>query len=169
MFIPGMFIPGMFICCGEGFDVGEVLVAGIFIPGMFCIPGFICERDRLLLRRCLVRWVLDIFMPGIFIPGMFAILCFLAGFRFLVGVFLFCAGLLLLMPGMFCMSWPCVLALLVNESIKPVMMTAQSPAILVRAPKPNFFIVPPDELLEKQSDENAHTKAHVRAKTSGDS
>ena len=170
----GIFIPGMFICCGEGLVVGELFVAGIFIPGifipgMFCVPGFIVELDRLLLCRCLLRRVLDIFIPGIFIPGMFAILCFLAGLRFLVGVFLFCAGLLLLMPGMFCMSWPCILALLVNESIKPVMMTAQSPAILVRAPKPNFFIVPPDELLEKQSDENAHTKAHVRAKTSDDS
>ena len=105
-----MFIPGMFICCGEGLGVGDVLVAGIFIPGifipgMFCIPGFIVERDRLLLRRCLVRRVLDIFMPGIFMPGILAMLCFLAGFLFLVAGLFFCGDDFLLMPGMFCMSW----------------------------------------------------------------
>src|SRR2546425_4822905 len=111
----GMFMPGMFICWGEAFGVGDIFVAGIFIPGifipgMFCIPGFIVERvrDRLLLRRCLMRCVLDIFMPGIFIPGMFmpgmfAMSCFFAGFFFLVEV-LFCCAAGLLIPGMFDMS-----------------------------------------------------------------
>src|SRR5437588_5897419 len=101
----------MFICCGEGLGVGDVLVAGIFIPGifipgMFCIPGFIVERDRLLLRRCLLLRVLDIFMPGIFIPGMFAILCFFTGGLFRAVLFLFCElALPIFIPGMFCMSW----------------------------------------------------------------
>ena len=95
-------------------------------------------------------WFPDIFIPGMFIPGMFAMLCFLAGFRFEV-LFFFAAGLplFIFMPGMFCMSWPCVLVLLVNESIKPVMMTALSPAILVKAPKLDDFIFPPVELLAK--------------------
>src|SRR5438128_2156651 len=78
---------------------------GIFIPGMFCIPGFIVERDRLLLRRCLVRWVLDIFMPGIFIPGMFAILCFFAAGFFLDALRFFCELLLpTFIPGIFFIS-----------------------------------------------------------------
>ena len=85
--------------------VAGIFIPGIFIPGMFCIPGFIVERvrDRLLLRRCLVRLVLDIFMPGIFMPGMFAMSCFFAGFFFLVEV-LFCCAAGLLIPGMFDMS-----------------------------------------------------------------
>src|SRR5207302_6262882 len=72
---------------------------------MFCIPGLIVERvrDRLLLRRCLMRCVLDVLMPGIFIPGIFAMLCFFGGFFFLVEV-LFCCAAGLLIPGMFDMS-----------------------------------------------------------------
>ena len=79
-------------------------------------------------------------------PGMFAMLCFLAGFLFEV-LFFCAAGLLLLIPGMFCISCPCGLALLVDESINPVMMTALSPTTRMKAPKPNLFIVPPVEVL----------------------
>src|SRR2546421_1578919 len=125
----------MFICCGLGLGVGDVLVAGIFIPGifipgMFCIPGFIVERDRLLLRRCLVRWVLDIFMPGIFIPGMFAILCFFAAGLFLDALRFFCELLLpTFIPGIFFIS--CATA----EESKPidkmtVMITAKREILL---------------------------------------
>src|SRR5438477_8677919 len=126
----GTFIPGMFICCGEGLDVGGVLVAGIFIPGLLPISGFIVERDRPLLRRCFVPWVLDIFMPGIFIPDMFAILCFFAA-GFLLRVVLFFGELALpiFIPGMFVIS--CGAA----EEIRPVnrmaiMITAKREILL---------------------------------------
>ena len=72
---------------------------------MFCIPGFIVELDRLLLCRCLLRRVLDIFIPGIFIPGMFAILCFFAAGFFLDALRFFCELLLpIFIPGMFFIS-----------------------------------------------------------------
>ena len=45
-------------------------------------------------------------MPDMLIPGMLAMLCFLDGFLFLVAVLFFCGVGFLLMPGMFCMSWP---------------------------------------------------------------
>lgn len=139
----GIFIPGMFICCGEGLDVGGVLVAGIFIPGIFIpgmlpIPGFIVERDRPLLRRCFVRWVLDIFMPGIFIPDMFAILFFFAA-GFLLRVVLFFGELVLpiFIPGMFVIS--CGAA----EEIRPVdkmaiMITAKREILLNSMPPPVY-------------------------------
>jgi len=44
------------------------------------------------------------FIPGMFMPGMFAMLCFCAGFLFLVAARLFCGDDFLLIPGMFCMS-----------------------------------------------------------------
>jgi hypothetical protein len=45
------------------------------------------------------------FIPGMFMPGMLAMLCFFAGFFFLVEVLFFCAlELLLLIPGIFDMS-----------------------------------------------------------------
>ena len=117
-----------------------------------------------------VACLLGIFIPGIFIPGILLILCFFAGARLLVGLrrllatfrFAFALGFDPFIPGMFCMSWPCGLALLVDESISPVMMTADKPAIRMKPLKPNHFIAPPEPLV-KQSDENVHTKAHVRA------
>src|SRR5438128_1538155 len=99
----------MFIGCGEGLDVGAVLVAGIFIPGILPILCFVVKcvlrAVRFFRRVCLC--IPDIFIPDMFMPGMLAMLCFLAGFFF--GVLFFCAaGLLLLIfiPGMFCMPWP---------------------------------------------------------------
>ena len=85
----------------------------------------------------------DIFIAGMFMPGMFAMLCFLAGFVF--EVLFFCAAgflLFIFMPGIFCMSWACVLPLFVSERIKPV-MKADKTATRTKALKPNFFIVPP--------------------------
>src|SRR6266542_4003043 len=59
------------------------------MPGMFCIApgeGLACGT-------------------GMFMPGMFAMLCFPAGFFFLVAARFFCGDDFLLIPGMFCMSW----------------------------------------------------------------
>ena len=104
----GMFMPGMFICWGEGLGVGLVpviFIPGMFIPGMFCIRGFIVERARDRLRRCLMRCVLDIFIPGIFIPGILAMLCFFTAGFFLDAIRFFCELLLpIFIPGMFFIS-----------------------------------------------------------------
>src|SRR5205085_1533171 len=69
-------------------------------------------------------------------------------------------------PGMFLISWPCEMALLVDESINPVMMTALSPTTRMKAPRPNLFIVPSDKPPAKTIFENARAKAHVPAKKS---
>jgi len=85
--VPGIFIPGM------------------VIPGMFCIRGFIVERARDCLRRCLMRCVLDIFIPGMFIPGTLAMLCFFTAGFFLDAIRFFCELLLpIFIPGMFFIS-----------------------------------------------------------------
>src|SRR5437868_1675552 len=59
IFIPPMPMPGI---CAIGLAEGLAPDIGMFIPG--------------------------IFIPGIFMPGMFAMLCFFAGFLFLVEVLL---------------------------------------------------------------------------------
>ena len=106
----GICMPGIFICWGEAVGVGDCLVPGIFIPGMvipgmFCIRGFIVERARDRLRRCLMRCVLDIFIPGIFIPGILAMLCFFTAGFFLDAIRFFCELLLpIFIPDMFFIS-----------------------------------------------------------------
>lgn len=141
---------GIFIsifCCGDACAFGEA--DGICMPGMFiCIGGDGCGLG---VGVFCGELVLGIFMPGMLLIVCFFVVCrlLLVGLRrvLLLFCFAFALGLDMLMPGMFCMSWPRVLARFVNERIKPVPMTAQSPAILVKAPNPNFFIVPPVELL----------------------
>jgi len=102
-----IFIPGMFIGWGEALGVGDVLVPGIFIPGIF-IPGIL--PIRCFVADCLFRVVrffrrVCLCIPGMFMSGMLAMSCFFAGFLFPVAVLFFCAAdLLLLIPGMFCMS-----------------------------------------------------------------
>ena len=103
----GIFIAGMFIFWGEGLAVSDVLGSGMFIPGILPICGFMVDgllrAVRFLRRVCLC--IFDMLIPGMFMPGMFAMLCFLAGFFFLVAARFFCGDDFLLIPGMFCMSW----------------------------------------------------------------
>ena len=58
-------------------------------------------------------------MPDMLIPGMLAILCFLVAFPFLAAALFFCGVDFLLMPGMFCMSWPAAHATKDKIRIRP--------------------------------------------------
>jgi hypothetical protein len=67
------------------------------------IPGILPTGCPLVEGRVLVvRFLLEV--PDIFIPGMLAMLCFLTGRLFLAALFFCVLDLLLLIPGMLCMS-----------------------------------------------------------------
>lgn len=106
-----MFIPGMFICCEAlGF------VAVLFIPGMFAIGCF----------------VVDDFLRAV---------CFFVTFFFLdEDLFFFAAGLLLLIPGMLCMSCPCDIPEICNEMISPITRHPATAIFLME--KLNCLMVP---------------------------
>ena len=139
----------MFICCcGDACGFGEAV--GICMPGIFigCVDG--CAVGLFIFREG-VACGFDIFIPGMVIPGMFPLVRFFAGCLFLVDLrrllvvlrFAFGLDFDMFMPGMLCMSC-CGLAVLpVDESNRPAMITALSPIVRTKAPKPNLFIVPP--------------------------
>ena len=153
----GICIPGIFIsifCCGDACGFGEA--AGICIPGIFiCIAGDGCAVGVPLLFDEGALLLAGIFIPGIFIPGILLIVCFFVVCRLLVGLrrvlvlfrFAFALDFDMFMPGMFCMSCPCELALLDDESIRPVTMTALTPINLTDVAKLNPLINPPVLLL----------------------
>jgi hypothetical protein len=82
---------------------------------------------------------------------MLLIVCLFAARRLLVGLrralvlfrFAFAFGFDMFMPGMFCMSGPCGLALLGDESINAAMITALKIAIRMKTLKIDDSIVPP--------------------------
>jgi hypothetical protein len=179
----GVCIPGMFICicCGEGCDstdcLGDDNCAGMFIPGLFSscfwLTEFFCAGAFFLVDAPFRRCIPDISIPGLFIPDIFPISCFLAIRLFLVATLFFLTLVFRLalafdfgifIPGMFCMSCPRATTLGPDASIRTVTMIAHNPAIRMKAPTFNLFMIPPlnTSSLQKQMLHNAHTEAHVR-------
>lgn len=141
----------------------------MFIPGMLPISFWVAAFlfGALSIPDAVRRG----FIPDMFMPDILFMLCFFVVRRFVAAALRFLTVVLRLffafvfdifIPGMFCMSWPCATTSLVDEGIRPIIMTALNPITWIHAPTLNHFMSSPFESSRIAENTNAPIEMRTR-------